>query len=77
MIEEKWWYVMSRNKEWTLDLQRFETKTEARMYCNDRQNEAWDSIILRKSDLDLFNFFDDDKDDPWEDNGTINQISKL
>ena len=76
-MSEEWWYVMSRSKDWRLDLQRFHTKTEARFYCNDRQNEGWDSIILQKSDLDLFNFFDDDEDDPWEDKGTINQISKL
>ena len=76
-MSETWWYVMSRNKNWTLDLQRFSTKTEARFYCNDKQNESWDSIILQKSDLDLFNFFDDDEDDPWEDKGTTNQIGKL
>ena len=51
-------YVISRSRDTNqIDLQRFETKTEARMYLNDRQNEGYDGIILKKSDLELFNFF--------------------
>ena len=51
-------YVISRSRDTNqIDLQRFETKTEAQMYLNDKQNEGWDSIRLKKSDLELFNFF--------------------
>ena len=51
-------YVISRSRDTNqIDLQRFETKTEAQMYLNDKQNEGWDSIRLKISDLELFNFF--------------------
>ena len=51
-------YVISRSRDTNqIDLQRFETRTEAQMYLNDKQNEGWDSIRLKRSDLELFNFF--------------------
>ena len=51
-------YVISRSRDTNqIDLQRFETRTEAQMYLNDKQNEGWDSIRLKVSDLELFNFF--------------------
>ena len=51
-------YVISRSRDTNqIDLQRFQTKTEARMYLNDKQNQDWDSIRLKRSDLELFNFF--------------------
>ena len=51
-------YVISRSRDTNqIDLQRFETKTEAQMYLNQKQNLDWDGIILKKSDLELFNFF--------------------
>ena len=51
-------YVISRSRDTNqIDLQRFETRTEAQMYLNDKQNEDWDSIRLKRSDLELFNFF--------------------
>ena len=51
-------YVISRSRDTNqIDLQRFETRTEAQMYLNDKQNQDWDSIRLKKSDLELFNFF--------------------
>ena len=50
--------IISRSRDTNqIDLQRFETRTEAQMYLNDKQNEGWDSIRLKKSDLELFNFF--------------------
>ena len=58
MNEVDYDYVISRSRDTNqIDLQRFQTKTEARMYLNDRQNEGYDGIILKKSDLELFNFF--------------------
>ena len=58
MNEVDYDYVISRSRDTNqIDLQRFETKTEAQMYLNDKQNEGWDSIRLKKSDLELFNFF--------------------
>ena len=58
-MNDEYDYVISRSRETNqIDLQRFKTKTEAQIYLNDKQNEDWDGIILKKSDLELFNFFE-------------------
>ena len=74
----EWFYVFSRNQsDGQIDLQRFETLDEANIYKTTMSMEYWDSVVIKQSDVALFNFFDDDEDNPWEDSGTINQIGKL
>jgi hypothetical protein len=64
MLVMEWFYVFSRNQgDGQIDLQRFETQDEANIYKTTMSMEYWDSVVVKKDDLALFNFFDGGEDE--------------
>lgn len=54
----EWVYVFSRDQSnGQIDLQRFETLDEANIYKTTMSMEYWDSVVIKQSDVELFNFF--------------------
>ena len=70
----EWFYVFSRDQSnGQIDLQRFETQDEANIYKTTMSMEYWDSVVIKQSDMSLFNFFGDES----ENNGSYYEIGKL
>lgn len=72
----EWFYVFSRDQNsGQIDLQRFETKDEANIYKTTMSMEYWDSVVIKKSDLELFGFWGDENED--EGSGSFYEGGKL
>jgi hypothetical protein len=69
----EWFYVFSRDQgNGQVDLQRFETLDKANGYKFKKSSQYWDSVVVKQSDIALFNFFDDEKS-----NNSFYEIGKL
>lgn len=70
----EWLYVFSRDQSsGQIDLQRFETLDEANIYKTTMSMEYWDSVVIKQSDMELFNFFDNEN----KDNSSYYEMGKI
>ena len=70
----EWLYVFSRDQSnGQIDLQRFETLDEANIYKTTMSMEYWDSVVIKQSDMALFNFFDNEN----KDNSSYYEMGKI
>ncbi len=76
----EWFYVFSRDQgNGQIDLQRFETLDEANIYKTTMSMEYWDSVVVKQSDMALFDFFDggESMGEESKDGGTFYEIGKI
>jgi hypothetical protein len=70
----EWFYVFSRDQSNDqIDLQRFKTLDEANTYKTTMSIKYWDSVVIKQSDMELFNFFGDGS----KNNSSYYEIGKL
>ena len=72
----EWFYVFSKDQgNGQIDLQRFETQDEANIYKTTMSMQYWDSVVIKQSDLELFNFLKEENEN--KSNGSFYEIGKI